>query len=123
MAEPGDMKNVVERILRKYNVDLIDFIKEDLTRMAGHFNAAEFITQAAVERVGVREVPQHERAAELMSACWPSLVRYPQHNFPKFVAVLKKNVTMEKLAEKMEEELKEASMLRYVLAYPKRLDA
>ena len=110
MAEPGGMQNVVERILMKYNVDLKEFIKEDLTRMAGYFRAAGFITQAAVERVGVREVSLFDRAAELMSACQPSLVHYPEQNFLKFVSILKNEVTMEQLAGKMEEEFKEASM-------------
>ena len=58
-----------------------------------------------------------DRAAELMSACQPSLVRYPEQNFPEFTAILKNEVTMEKLARKMEEEFKEASMLRYILTF------
>ena len=115
MAEPGGMQNVVERILQKYNVDLKEFIKEDLTRMAGYFRAAGFITKAAVDRVGVREVSLLDRAAELMSAYQPSLVRYPEQNFLKFISVLKNEVTMEQLAGKMEEDFKEASMLGYIL--------
>ena len=117
MAEPEGMQNVVQRILQKYNMDLKEFIKEDLTRMAGYFHGEGFITQAAVERVGVREVYLLDRAAELVNACQPSLVHYPEQNFLKFISILKNEVTMEQLAGKMEAEFKEASMLGYILTF------
>ena len=60
-------------------------------------------------------------AKELLDACQPSLLVWPEDTFPKFVAVLKKFVTTERLAEKMEDDFRKASMLWCFSAISKRL--
>ena len=114
MARSGDLQEVVEGILRTNNVELKEFMKEELVKIAGHFHAEGLIERTAVNRMSVTGVGRFRLAAELMDACQPSLMLYPEENFPRFVAVLKKCVTMVKLAEKMEDEFKEASMSWYI---------
>ena len=120
----GNLQKVVRHVLRTYNVDLNEFIKEDLERVAGDFLAQGLITQATVDSMSVTGVAPFQLASRLMSACQPSLVQFPEEKFPRFIAVLKKYETMQELAEKMEDEFKEAGIswststfLKYLEAY------
>ena len=110
MATSGDLQKKVERILQKNNVELKDFMMGDLSRIAGHFLAEGFIEDTTVDSMNVTGVAPFLLASRLMRACQPSLVQTPEKNFPRFIAVLKKYETMVPLAEKMENEFKEASM-------------
>ena len=102
-------------------MQLEEFIKVDLVKIAGHFHAKGLITETAVSRMRVTGVDRIQLAGDLMEACQPSLVQFPVENFPQFIAVLKEFVTMEKIAEKMEEKFKEASMFYNISTFPKRL--
>ena len=111
LATSGYLQKEVEHILRDYNVKLTDFLKGNLVRIAGNLNAEGLIEQVTVDRMRTIGVDRCELAAELLAACQPSLVQYPEEDFPKFIAVLKQYVTMEKLAEEIEDKFKKASML------------
>ena len=107
------LKKAVQRILRTHNVDLKDFVKNDLQKIAGGFLAQELITQTTVDVVKVSGVPDFNLAAKLVDACQPSLVNYPEKNFPRFIGVLKKYETTADIAKTMEAEFKEAGMSWY----------
>ena len=110
MATSQDPKEVVKRILRKNNVELKDVMKGNLSRIAGHFLAEELIEEATVNKMRTLGLDSFHLSAELLDACQPSLEQHPEEKFPKFIAALKKCVTMVQLAEKMEDEFKKASM-------------
>ena len=116
MSESADLKLVVKRILRTNGPQLQEFIKADLVKIAHHLHAKGLIERTAVDRMSLTGVDRFQLASDLMDACQPLLVTYPERNFPKFIAVMKEFVTMEQLAERMEDEFKEASM-----SFPKRL--
>ena len=115
MATPGYLQKEVERILQENNVTLTDFMKGDLARIAGSLRAEGLVELATVDKMRMIGVDSFALAAELLTACRPSLVQYPEENLPKFIAVLKQCVTMEKLAEELEDEFKKASMSWYIL--------
>ena len=121
MAKSGDLQLVVERILRNNNVRLKESMSKDLSRIAAHLRAEGLIEKAAEDRMSVIGIAPFELATVLMDACQPSLVFWPEQKFPRFIAVLKKFVTMEKLAIEMEQEFKEASMSWYIGTFPTRL--
>ena len=123
MSKSGDLQKVVKRILRTYNVDLKDLVKEDLERIAGGFFAQGLVNQTTVDKMSVSGMVPFQLASKLLTACQPSIVRSPEENFPRFIAVLKEYDTMEELAEKMEDEFKEAGMLWSTSTFPKLLDA
>ena len=111
MSGSEELKKVVKRLLQKNNVELKDFIKVPLLRIAGDFLAAGLITTDVESSLHVQGVDRFELAAKLMNACQPSLEQYPEKNFPKFIAVLKKYETMEQLAKEMETEFEQAREL------------
>ena len=100
----------MKRILRTYNVELKDFVKENLEKIAGDFHAQGLITKT-VDGMSAIGVPPLQLASELVNMCQLPLVRSPQQKFPGFIAILKNYETMEDLAEKMEAEFKQARML------------
>ena len=110
VATSGYLEKEVERILRDYNVKLANFMEGILVRIAGNLNAEGLIERTTVDRMRTIGVDRCELAAELLAACRPSLVYFPEENFPKLIAVLKKYVTMAPLAKEMEDEFKKASM-------------
>ena len=123
MSKSGDLKKVVKRILRTYNVDLKDSIQDDLERIAGDLYAQELITQTTVNSMSVTGMTPFALAAKLVSACQPSLERSPEEKFPRFIALLKKYETVEELAKTMEDEFEEASMSYCTSTFPKCYDA
>lgn len=98
----------MKRILRTYNVDLKEGIKDDLEKIAGDLYAEGLVAQTMVDGVSVIGVPAFNLAAKLVNACQPLLVRHPQAKFPGFIGVLKNYETTEDLAEEMEAEFKKA---------------
>ena len=110
MSKSGELENGVKRILRTYNVNLKDFVKENLERIAGDFHAQGLITQTTVDAMNVIGVPPFQLASHLVNTCQSSLVCSPEQKFPRFIAILKNYETMEDLAEKMEAEFKQAGM-------------
>ena len=121
MSESGDLHEVAKRILRENNVELKELMMEELSRIAGYFHQEGLIEQTTVNKMGMIGVDRFSLASDLLSACQPSLEQRPEENFPKFIAVLKKFVTMKKLARKMEDEFKEARMFYYISTFSKRL--
>ena len=121
MSKSGGLQEVVISILRKNNVELKALMVGVLVDISGHFYAEGLIEQITVNRMRMIGVDQINLAADLLGACQTSLEQRPEENFPKFIAVLKKFVTMEKRAQEMEDEFKEASMSWYIVAFPNRL--
>ena len=123
MATHEDLQKEVERILRENNAKLAEFMKGNLARIAGNLHTVGLIEQVTVERMRTKGAYDYELAAELLAACRPSLVEYPEEKFPIFIATLKKGVTMVKLVEEMEDDYKKASMSWYISTFPERLSA
>ena len=114
MSDSEEPKKVVARLLRENNVELKDFVKADLPRIAGEFWAKGLIAQGMVDKMSVAGVDKFQLAADLINACQPSLELNPEDNFPKFIAVLKNYENMIQLAENMESEFKQARACRNI---------
>ena len=108
MSDSEELMRVVKDLLEKYNVELTDFIQGALQRVAGEFLAAKLIMQETVDSLDVTGVDNAVLAKKVLKGCRPSLVHFPEENFPKFIAVLRNYVTMEQLAANMESEFKDA---------------
>ena len=115
MSKSGELGKAVKRIMRTYNVDLKEGIKDDLEKIAGDLYAKGLINETTVDGVSMIGVPAFSLASKLVTACQPSLVRHPQEKFPGFIAVLKNYETTEDLAEEMEAEFKKAGI--YVVVH------
>ena len=108
MSDSKELKGVVERILQENRVALKGLFEFVLPSLAGQLWAAGLIEKHVADIVGVSIVDHIMRTAKLFDACQTSLVQYPGKNFPKFIEVLKRFVTIKQLAEKMESEFEQA---------------
>ena len=97
--------------MQENDVELKDCIAHILLRIAGDFWAAGLITKDVEYSLHLPGVSSFELAAKLMNACQPSLEQYPEKNFLKFIAVLKKYEIMEQLATEMETKFEQAREL------------
>ena len=121
MSWSQDPQKVVESILRKNSMDLYELMVANLPRIAGYFWKEGLIEKTTKDRMSTTGADQFNLATELLNACQPLLMLWPEENFPRFIAILKKFVTMVKLAQKMEDEFKKASMSWCISHVCKRL--
>ena len=108
MSDSEELKGVVERLLQENRVALKGLFEFVLPTIPGELWAAGLIEKYVADSVPITIGDHVTRAAELFDACRTSLVQYPGKNFPKFIEVLKRFVTIKQLAEKMESEFEQA---------------
>ena len=102
----------VKQILTKYNVDIKEYVSNHLDRFASKLLKQELVEVDAERKVRVPGLDPFRLAAELISACHPSLEQFPEKNFPKFIAVMQDFANMKELAKKMKDEYEQKSMSR-----------
>ena len=107
-----DPSEAVKEILRKRNVDLMDFIANHLIAFASHLYKHGLIEKDTERNMTVTGLDSSHLAQTLMSAYHPSLTQSPREKFPKFIAVMKKFVDMRELAEEMRADYERASTSR-----------
>ena len=121
MSTSGDLQQVVKRILLKYGMNLKQLMMGSLPMIAGYLLAEGLIEDATERRMTAIGLERFNLASDLLDACKISLEVDPEETFPKFIAVLKRFQTLEKIAKKMEDDFKNASMSWCILVISKRL--
>ena len=111
-ATNKDPSKAVKEILRKRNVELMDYIANHLVPFAARLRKHGLITKDTESSMRVTGIDPSQLAQKLMSACDPSLTLFPKKKFPKFIAVMKEFEDMLELAEEMEADYERASMSR-----------
>ena len=107
-----DPSTAVKDILRERNVQLTKCIKNHLGRFALHLRKHKLIEEEVERSMSVPGITPIQLAKRLITACSPLLVHYPVRNFPKFIAIMKEFEDMLELAEEMEADYEQASMLQ-----------
>ena len=109
-ATNKDPSKAVKEILRKRNVELMDYIANHLVPFAARLRTHGLITKDTESSMRVPGIDSSQLAQKLMSACDPSLTLFPKKKFPKFIAVMKEFEDMLELAEEMEADYERASV-------------
>ena len=107
-----DPSEAVEEILRKRNVELMDYIANHLVTFAAHLQKHGLIEKDTERNMRVTGLGSSHLAQTLMSAYHPSLTQSPRKKFPKFIAVMKEFEDMRELAEEMQADYERASTSR-----------
>ena len=111
MSDSEEQKGLMEDLLRKNKTKFCDFFQSALPRIAEEFWEAGLIAKETADKTRVMGVGNFTLASQLVEACHPSLVYYPEENFPKFIEVLKRHETMKLLAAEMESKFEQAREL------------